>query len=112
MRNNILNYINKCPFFIREKNWENIISKPGKIIPNGPKDRYVLDCWKIHKNLAEEIGFTWVIDIIDYFSKYIINALNVIKQFCLMIGIPKIIQSDNVSEYRNSLFEEFRPKKI
>ena len=117
MRNDILNYISKCPICVREKKGENIISNPVKIIPNGPKDRYVLDGWKLHKTLAEETGFTWVIDVIDYFSKYMmsypvikndsINALNAIKQFCLMIGIPQIIQSDNGSEYRNSLFEEF-----
>ena len=104
-------------YLCKRKKGENIISNPVKIIPNGPKDRYVLDGWKLHKTLAEETGFTWVIDVIDYFSKYMmsypvikndsINALNAIKQFCLMIGIPQIIQSDNGSEYRNSLFEEF-----
>ena len=117
MRNDILNLINECPTCIREKHGISIKAQPGKIIPNGPKDRYVIDGWKIHSSLAIETGFTWIIDIIDYFSKYMmsyavpkndsVNCLNCVKQFCLMIGFPNIIQTDNGSEYKNSLFDEF-----
>ena len=42
----------------KKKSGEIIISNPGKIIPNGLKDRYVINGWKIHKNLAQETGFT------------------------------------------------------
>ena len=36
-----------------------------------------------------------------------VNCLNCVKQFCLMIGFPNTIQTDNGSEYKNSLFDEF-----
>ena len=71
MRNDIINLVNECLTCIREKHGISIKAQPGKIIPNGPKDRYVIDGWKIHSSLVNETGFTWIIDIIDYFSKYI-----------------------------------------
>ena len=102
MRNDIINLINECPTCIREKHGISIKAKPGKTTPNGPKDRYAIDGWKIHLSLAIETGFTWIIDIIDYFSKYMmsyavpkndsVNCLNCVKQFCLMIGFPNIIK--------------------
>ena len=62
-------------------------------------------------------GFKQVIDIIDYFSKYImsfpvvkndaINSLNSIKQFCILIGKPNIIQTDNGLEFKNASLDEF-----
>lgn len=36
----------------------------------GSKERYVVDWWKLFKELSEETGFTWIIHIIDYFSKF------------------------------------------
>lgn len=117
MRNDIINYINKCPTCIRKKGDVIMKANPGKIIPNGPKDRYVIDGWKIHKSLATESGYSWVIDIIDYFSKFMmsyavpnndsIHTIQCIKQFCLMIGNQNIIQTDNGSEYKNSLCHDF-----
>ena len=74
---------------------------PTQIIPKGPRERYVIDGWKLHNTLALESGFTWVIDIIGHFSKYmisypiisneVINALNCIREFCLLIGFPTIL---------------------
>lgn len=61
--------------------------------------------------------FKWVIDIIDYFSKYIgsfpivdnnaINALTSFKEFCIFVDFPTIPQTDNVVEYSNNLIEDF-----
>jgi transposase InsO family protein len=55
-----------------------------------------------------------VIDIIDHFTRYLWsypvknnnaqNALYCIKNFCMMLGYPKILQSDNGSEYKNKIF--------
>ena len=36
-----------------------------------------------------------------------INSLNSIKQFCIFIRIPNIIQTDNGLEYKNALIDEF-----
>ena len=83
-------------------------------MPNGPKDRYVIDGWKIHSSLAIKTGINWAINKIDYFSKSFavpknisVNLFNCIKQFCLMIRTPNIIPTDNGSEYKNSLLDEF-----
>ena len=94
--NDCLNYIKKCPICIREKSGIIIKPKPGTILTKRPKERYVVDGCKIHNSLAVIVGYSWIIDIIDYFSKYMIsypvknndaiNALNGIKQFCLMNG--------------------------
>ena len=73
MRNDIINLVNECLTCIREKYGISIKAQPGKIIPNGPKDRYLIDGLKIHLSLANETWFTWIVSIIDYFSKYIFN---------------------------------------
>ena len=39
-----------------------------------------------------------------------INVINSVKEFCLTIGFPKIIQTDNGKEYKNSLFKDFCEK--
>ena len=66
--------------------------EPKQIVSKGAKERYAIDGWKLHSELAEESGFKWVIDIIDYFSKFMgsfpvieNNAKNIligIKEFC------------------------------
>ena len=35
------------------------------------------------------------------------NVLHGIKRFCYYVGFPKIIQTDNGSEYNNNFFAEF-----
>ena len=37
-------------------------------IKKGVKEKYVVGGWKLHSELVEISGFTWYIDIIDYFS--------------------------------------------
>ena len=34
-----------------------------------------------------------------------INVLAAVKDFCFLVGFPKIIQTDNGSEYDNNLFK-------
>ena len=106
-----------CPTCIKTKFGKLIKSNPKKIVAKGPKERYIIDGWKLHEELAKNTGYSWVIDIIDHFSKYImsfpvennnaVNALNCLKEFCILIGYTKILQSDNGSEYKNNLFQEF-----
>ena len=96
-----------CPTCIKTKFGKLIKSNPKKIVAKGPKERYIIDGWKLHQELAKITGYSWVIDIIDHFSKYImsfpvennnaVNALNCLKEFCILIGYPKILQ----------LFQEF-----
>ncbi len=58
-----------------------------------------------------------VIDIIEHFSKFMWsypnsnndadNILVSLKSFCIQNGYPKILESDNRSEYKNKLIDEF-----
>jgi len=79
-----------------------------------------MDGWKIHNELMIVSGFAWVIDIFDHFNKYLRsfpisnnnaqNYLNYLKEFCILKGIPKILQTDNGAEYKNNLFNIFCEK--
>ena len=83
----------------------------------GPKIRYVIDGWKLHKIIFNRTGFSWVVDIVDHFSKFLWsypietntaqNILTSLKQFIFSFGSPEILQSDNGSEYKNSLMANF-----
>ena len=85
---------------MRNKIGEPIKLKPIKIISKGPCERFVIDGWKLPKHLVEITGYEWVIDVIDHFTKYLWsypvknnnaqNALYCIKNFCMMVGYPKI----------------------
>ena len=44
-----------------------------KIFPNGPLDRIVADTWELPEYIKIKTNFTWVLDIIDYFSKFILS---------------------------------------
>ena len=79
-----------------------------------------MDGYKIHKELMIISGFTWVFYIIDHFSKHMMsfpvandnaqNGLNSLKEFYILKGHPKILQTDNGIEYKinlfNTLFED------
>ena len=117
MKNGCLNYVKNCPICIRNKGGKNIKPLPTTIIPKGPRERYVMDGWKLHNSLAEKIGFTWIVDLIDHFSKFMmsfpvekndsVHTVNCLHEFCALVGYPRILQSDNGSEYKNHLMEEF-----
>ena len=117
IRNDCKQYVLECPSCIKSKAGKLIKPIQKKIITKGPKERYVIDGWKLHEDLADISGYKWVIDIIDHFSKYMMsfpvvnnnaeNALNCFKEFCILKGYPKILQSDNGVEYKNNLFEKF-----
>jgi len=117
IRNDVKNYIKNCAECMRNKIGEPIKLKPIKIISKGPCERFVIDGWKLPKHLVEITGYEWVIDVIDHFTKYLWsypvknnnaqNALYCIKNFCMMVGYPKILQSDNGLEYKNNIIKNF-----
>ena len=110
-------YVNLCPICTKTRGGRPLKLIPKQIITRGARERYVVDGWQIYNQLALETGYKWVIDIIDYFSKYMgsfpvadnnaKNALVSIKEFCIYIGFPKILQTDNGSEYCNDIIDAF-----
>ena len=56
VKNDCLNYVMKCTYCIRIKSGIPINPKPKIIITKGPKNRFVIDGWKFHKELASYIG--------------------------------------------------------
>lgn len=80
-------------------------------------ERVVADGWELDEDLKKITGYNWVIDLIDHFSKFLMsipvknnNADNIIfciKQFVNYIGKPKIFQSDNGTEYKNTLINNY-----
>ena len=73
LRNDCKQYVFECPTCIKLRTGKLIKPIPKKIITKGPRDRYIIDGWKLHQDLANLSGFTWVIDIIDHFSKYMMS---------------------------------------
>ena len=71
----------------------------------------------IGRRFKKITGYNWVIDLIDHFSKFLMsipvknnnadNILFCIKQFVNYIGKPKIFQSDNGTEYKNTLINNY-----
>ena len=89
----------------------NAISK--KIISKVSLERVVIDEWELDNKLKEITGYSWVIDMIDHFSKFLIsipvknnNSQNIeicLKKLFNTVVYPKIIKSDNVTEYKNGM---------
>ena len=105
--------VNNCIDCIKLRGGAKFKLCPKQIITKGAKERYVADGWQLHTELVNVSGFKWVIDIIDHFSKFMasypiednnaINVLNAIKEFCMYVGYPKILQTDNGLEYNNEM---------
>ena len=113
MNEDVKAYIKDCPKCIMVKAGKNIVNKPKVIVSRGPLERVVIDGWELDEDLKEVTTYTWVIDMIDHFSKFLLskpvknnNAENIsvcFKLFFNTIGYPKIIQTDNGTEYKNNI---------
>jgi len=110
-------YIDNCPQCIMTKKGIMIKPKSKVIITKGPLERLVVNGWELDEELKAITGFNWVIDLVDYFSKFIKcipiknnNANNILfclKEFFNFIGKPLIFQTDNGFEYNNSIIINF-----
>ena len=69
----IKEFIDNCPQCIMAKK-SNIIKQKNKvIITKGPLERIVADGWMLDNDLKSITGFSWVIDLIDHFSKFLMS---------------------------------------
>ena len=110
----VKSFINNCVKCLQIINGKEIKVNPKVIITKGPLERVVADGWELDQDLKKITGYSWVIDLIDHFSKFLMsipvknnnadNILFCIKQFVNYIGKPKIFQSDIITEYKNYLF--------
>ena len=113
----VKSFINNCASCIYSKKGKTIKTKNIIILTKGPLERIIADGWELDEDLKTITGFSWVIDIIDHFSKFLMsipvknnnseNILYCIKQYINYVGQPKIFQSDNGSEYNNALVKNF-----
>ena len=56
--------------YLRQRGGKKINLEPKSIITKGAKERFVVDRWNLYAELAESRGYQWIIDIIDYLSKF------------------------------------------
>ena len=83
------------------KDGRKIYLLPKIIITKGAKESYSADGWALHEDMKNITFYCVVIDIIDYFSKFMTsipikeniaeNAPLSIKEFCVYIICPKIL---------------------
>ena len=76
-----------------------------------------MEGFKLDDNLVKLTWYTYVVEIIEHFSKFLKscavknndanNILISLKDFCFFIGIPSIVQTDNSTEYKNEIIRSF-----
>ena len=67
-------FIDNCKECILAKKGKCIKPKDKIIITKGPLDRVVADGWELDVEIKSLTGFSWVIDIIDHFSKFLMSV--------------------------------------
>lgn len=88
----------------------------NQFFPHGPLDRIVSDKWELPEYIKIKTNCSFVLDIIDYFTKYLLSyplikkdsdsILLCIKEFTFSIGMPNILQTDNCLEFVNAKIKE------
>ena len=104
-----------------KKNKKSLVREPsGQIITKYPKQRYVMDLTMLPDELMEindKINYIYMFNIIGHFSKYGISfligdktsksILNKLKIVFDCYEYPQEICSDNGSEFKNGIVENF-----
>ena len=113
----VKSFINNCVKCLQIKNGKEIKVNPKVIITKGPLERAVADGWESDEDLKKITGYNWIIDLTNHFSKFLMsipvknnnadNKLFCIKQYVNYIGKPKIFQSDNGMEYKNTIINNY-----
>ena len=118
MREDVSRFIKKCETWqIRTKNpnKQNIIKY---IESNEVKERFQVDLVQLSDYLHLERRYLW--NWVDHLSKFACSriiksktkeeVLSSIKEIFSIMGTPKILQSDNGGEFKNSLLEQYWSK--
>ena len=117
MNRDIGNIIKSCAVCNKPFKFKSLSKKMKIIIDNGPHYRYVADLWYLNGDLKEDTGYSYILDIIDHFSKwyngYLLKTKNAdevltkIEMFIENFGSCKILQVDNGTEFKNKLLETY-----
>ena len=113
--------INDNYYWIGIKNIEKTKREKSKtILSHGPKDHYLADLWYLFDYLKGHSNYSYVLDIIDHFSKfcnsYLLNTkekfeiFTHIRNFIELYGKPKYLVTDNGSEFKNHLLKDYCDK--
>ena len=110
MTNDINKYIKDCTSCKQIVYLSKAKKGRKQLISAHPRQRYQIDCLKLYEQLSTD-RYKVLICIIDHFSKFLHariaesqNAREVeitLKQFFRLVGLPKILQSDNGREFDN-----------
>jgi len=75
-------------------------------------DRYVIDCVDLRRYADQNEGYSWILNIVDSFSKFLWSyklknksaseVAEALEHCFVMYGPPKMIQADNGKEFRNN----------
>ena len=117
MMDDIKKFISSCPNCNNSGKYKKLKAKKKIIVENGPHFRYVADLWYLPKEIANSVGYKYILDIVDHFSKwyygYLLKTkeaeeiLKKIEIFIESFGKPKILQTDNGKEFDNQYLKNY-----
>lgn len=116
----ICNYVRSCQACSRFNSLQTI--QPVYVNDITRKyDRYMMDCVDLRKYSESNEGYSWILNIIDTYTKYLwsiklknktaLSVKNALNYVFNNFGVPKSIQSDNGKEFKNALLREYLVSK-
>ena len=70
MVSDINNFIKLCPICNISNKFKKLKVAKKIIIENGPHYLYIADLWQLQKDISEDTGYKYILDIVDHFSKW------------------------------------------
>ena len=84
-----MQFIKDCPLYENSKSkFKNIKTGIKIIFDKGPHYRYIADLWYLSKELSNYNGLNYILDNIDYFSKWYQGYALKTKSVCSRSDIP------------------------
>jgi transposase InsO family protein len=110
MRDDVEKYVHSCTACLRHSIVKDRFHHHQPVVATGPNQHWIIDCMKMTKS---HHGYEWCLVIIDVFTGYVMlkplmdqRATSIAKalwEVICILGPPKIIQSDNGTEFVNQV---------